>query len=155
MPRWTAASRVALAALALLGCARPPGIVMRPQVFAAPFDEDATAIRAVVTAFVRGEARGDESVDTLLAPGTDFVSTGVLVTRSPRLAGMPGPGTGAAPDLHTRVTGDIAWVIASYTWVGDNPATGERGVATFVLQRQPAGWRIRHVHSSHVERWER
>jgi len=150
-----AASRVALVALALLGCARPAGIIVRPQHFAATLGEDGPAIRAVVTAFVLGEARGDESVDTLLAAGADFIATGVPVTERPRLPGMPGPGTGSVMALRTSVAGDYAWAVASYGWAGSNPSAGERGFATFVLQRLPAGWRVRHVHASHVERWGR
>ena len=155
MPSWIAGSRGALVALALLGCARPAGIVVRPQRFAATVGEDGPAIRAVVVAFVLGEARGDESVDTLLAPGADFIATGVPVTERPRLPGMPGPGTGSVMALRTSVAGDYAWAVASYGWVGSNPLAGERGFATFVLQRLPAGWRIHHVHASHVERWGR
>lgn len=155
MQRWITASRGALVALALLGCARPAGVVVRPQLFAGTVGEDAPAIRAVVTAFVLGEGRGDESVDTLLAPGADFIATGVPVTERPRLPGMPGPGTGSVTALRTSVAGEYAWVVVSYGWVGLNSSAGERGVATFVLQRLPAGWRIHHVHASHVERWGR
>ena len=155
MPRWIAGSRGALVALALLACARPASVVVRPQHFAGTVGEVAPAIRAVVTAFVLGEGRGDESVDTLLAPGADFIATGVPVTTRPRLPGMPGPGTGSVTALRTSVAGEYAWVVVSYGWVGGNPSAGERGVATFVLQRLPAGWRIHHVHASHVERWGR
>jgi ketosteroid isomerase-like protein len=79
----------------------------------------------------------------------------VVLERRPRLAGVPGPGTGSVNDLHIQVAGDCAWAVAGYAWVGSDPEGAERGMATFVLQRRGAGWRIRHVHSSHVERWTR
>jgi hypothetical protein len=157
MPRWTArsrgAARAALAALALTACVRrgpPPVPLLTPTIGA-----DVPAIRAAVTAFVVGEARGDESVDTLLATGADFVATGVVLTNRPRLSGVPAPGTGSVDDLRIQVAGDYAWVVAGYGWVGRNPDGAERGVATFILERQPAGWRIHHVHSSSVARWVR
>ncbi len=157
MPRWTApsrlAARAALATLALAACARhapPQTPLLTPTIGA-----DVPAIRAAVSAFILGEARGDESVDTLLAPGADFVATGVNLTIRPRLAGVPAPGTGSVDDLRIQVAGDYAWVVAGYGWVGRNPGGAERGIATLILERHPAGWRIHHVHSSHVERWVR
>jgi len=142
-----------LAALALAACgARPPAPM---PVLPANIAADAPAVRAAVTAFLTGEARGDESVDTLLAPGADVIASGVPVAERPRLAGVPGPGAGTVRDLRIEVAGDFAWVVAGYGWVGRDPSGEERGLATFVLQRFPAGWRIRHVHSSHVERWDR
>jgi len=38
------------------------------------------------------EARGDESADTLLSPGADFINGGIPVTRRPRLAAVLGRG---------------------------------------------------------------
>jgi hypothetical protein len=157
MPRWTApsrlAARAAAAVLVLAACARPAppqAPLLTPTIGA-----DVPAIRAAVTAFILGEARGDESVDTLLAPGTDFVATGVILTNRPRLAGVPTPGTGSVDDLHIQVAGDYAWVVAGYGWVGRNPGGAERGIATLILERHLAGWRIHHVHSSNVARWVR
>ncbi len=157
MPRWIARSRrAALAALALLpltacaGHAPPPIPLLAPTIGA-----DVPAIRAAVTAFILGETQGDETVDTLLAPGADFVAGGVDVAQRPRLAGVPAPGTGAVDDLRIQVAGEYAWVVAGYGWMGRDPAGAERGVATFILERHPAGWRIHHVHSSSVARWVR
>jgi len=154
MPRWAARSRAALLAAALAACARPAPLVRSMPVAALPGDELA-AVRAAVTAFVVGEARGEESVDTLLAREADVVTDGVPLARRPRLAGMPGPGTGAVVEFRGHVAGDFAWAVVAYTWQADDPAGAEFGRATFVLGRMPAGWRIRHVHASHVERWGR
>ena len=157
MPRWTApsrlAARAALATLALAACARhapPQAPLLTPTIGA-----DVPAIRAAVSAFILGEARGDESVDTLLASGADFVATGVALTNRPRLAGVPAPGTASVDDLRIQVAGDYAWVVAGYGWVGRNPGGAERGIATLIMERHLAGWRIHHVHSSHVARWVR
>lgn len=150
--RSRAAAAVAVAALATACASRvpPPGPLL-PMTLAA----DVAAVRATVAAFVTAEAGGDERADTLLARGTDFVVDGVALENRPRLAGVPGPGTGTVNDLQIQVAGDWAWAVAGYAWMGDDPEGAERGMATFVLQRQPAGWRIRHVHSSHVARWAR
>ena len=163
MPRWTAPSRVArrgaaavlaAGAIALAGCARQPVVQGTPTLSSSASD-DVPAIRAAVTAFVLGEARGAREVDTLLASGADFIVTGTRVANRPRLAGVPCPGTGSVGELRIQVVGDYAWAIASYGWVGEDPAGAEVGLATVILQRLPAGWRIHHVHSSHVERWDR
>ena len=163
MPRWTAGSRtarrgaaavLALGALALAGCASRP-VATRAPILSATVSDDVPAIRAAVTAFVLGEARGEQGVDTLLASGAGFIVTGTAATNRPRLAGVPGAGTGSVGELRIQVAGDYAWAIANYGWVGENPASGAVGRATFILQRLPAGWRIHHVHSSHVERWDR
>jgi outer membrane murein-binding lipoprotein Lpp len=163
MPRSTAASRaarrrtaaaLALGALALAGCASRP-MASRTPTLSATVSDDVPAVRAAVTAFVLGEARGEQTVDTLLASGADFIVTGTAATNRPRLAGVPGVGTGSVGELRIQVAGDYAWAIANYSWVGENPAGGEVGRATFILQRLPAGWRIHHVHSSHVARWDR
>jgi hypothetical protein len=164
MPRWTAASRAARrrtaaaaalgGLLALAGCAHRPAAT-RTQLLSATVSDDVPAIRAAVSAFVLGESRDDPSVDTLLASGADFVVTGTAAQNRPRLAGVAGAGTGSVGELRIQVAGDYAWAVANYRWVGENPAGAEVGLATFILQRLPAGWRIHHVHSSHVARWDR
>src|SRR5450830_734151 len=125
MPRWTAASRaaprlaatvLALGALALAGCASRP-MTIRTQTLSATVSDDVAAIRAAVTAFVLGEARGDQGVDTLLASGADFIVTGTAATHRPRLAGVPGAGAGSVGELRIQVAGDYAWAIANYGWV--------------------------------------
>lgn len=155
MPSWRAARVLALCAFAgAVGCAaRQPAAVL---LAAAPADAAARAggARAAVAEFVAAAARGDEAADTLLAPGADFIATGIVVTRPPRLAGMVGPGEGTIEEARTVLAGDLAWVAVVYRWVGRTPESVERARATFVLERRPAGWRIRHVHSSMVERWD-
>ena len=141
-----------LAVALLAACASPR---THAPLLPATVRDDVPAIRAAVTAFVLGEARGDESVDTLLASGADFVVTGTQISNRPRLAGVPGPGTGSVAGMRVNVAGDVAWAVAVYGWVGQDPSARESGLATFVLQRLPAAWRIGHVHSSHVERWDR
>jgi hypothetical protein len=164
MPRWTvrspaarrgAAALLTGAALGLGGCAGRPAAAVGTQLQMGPVGGDVPAVRAVVTAFVLEESRGAPGVDTLLAPGADFIVTGTRIATRPRLAGVPGPGTGSVEELRIQVAGDRAWASASYSWVGADPAGAEVGLATFILQRQPGGWRILHVHSSHVARWDR
>jgi len=132
MPRWTTASRaaprraaaaaaLALGALTLAGCVSRP-VATRTQLLAATVSDDVPAIRAAVTAFVLGEARGDQGVDTLLASGADFIVTGTRAANRPRLAGVPGAGTGSVGELRIQVAGDYAWAVVNYGWVGENPA---------------------------------
>jgi hypothetical protein len=151
MRRWPAAS--ALLVLGLAACAA------RPQPGdAAPLEADpgrwATAARDVATAFITAEARGDTAADTLLAPGADFISGGVEVTVPPRLAAVIGSGEASVEASRTRVSGPVAWVVVVYGWSGPGAQEAQRGRATLVLERRAAGWRIRHVHSSAVARWE-
>lgn len=157
MPLSITRSRAAVARfaalLALAACGSrvpPPGPLLSSTLGA-----DVAAIRAAVAAFVAGEAALEPAADTLLARGADFVTDGVILEHRPRLAGVPGAGTGSVHDLQIQVAGDYAWAVAGYVWVGDDPDGAERGMATFVFQRQGAAWRIRHLHSSHVERWTR
>lgn len=151
--RRRAASALVLLAAAAGGCAsRAPAPV--PLVVASgPVGQEAALARDAVTAFVALEARGDEAADTLLAPGADFVATGIVVTNRPRLAGMVGRGEGAVEEARTELAGSLAWVVVVYRWTGRTPQSTQRGRATLVLERRPAGWRIRHGHSSTVERW--
>ncbi len=157
MPRSPGRSRAGAAllaaAVALAACA--PRVPRADALRLPTLGSDVAAVRGAVTAFIVGEAAGERRVDTLLASGADFVVDGVFLEHPPRLAGVPGPGTGAVNDLQIQLAGDYAWVVAGYAWVGNDPAGAERGLATFVLERRSPGWRIRHVHSSHVERWSR
>ena len=108
---------------------------------------------SIVNAFLSLEARGNTAADTLLAPGADFIMTGVKVTTRPRLAGLNGPGETAVEESSAGIAGAFAWVVVGYRFSGRTGELNERGRATFVLEKQRAGWRIRHVHSSMVERW--
>jgi hypothetical protein len=116
-------------------------------------DVEAARARNVVAAFLAAEAQGDADADTLLATGADFILTGTRVRARPRLAGLVGPGTASIEEASTGVTGEVAWVVVAYRFEARTPDLSERARATFVLERQRAGWRIRHVHSSMVERW--
>jgi hypothetical protein len=114
---------------------------------------DAAAVRLLVEHFVAAEAAMDESADTLLAPGAGFVAMGIPATRRPRLAGMLERGLGALEESSVEVSGGIAWAAIIYRWTPRSPGQPEIARATMVLVRLPAGWRIRHVHSSWVEPW--
>ncbi|HTT69470.1 MAG TPA: nuclear transport factor 2 family protein [Gemmatimonadales bacterium] len=143
-PVATAAALV-LAACAARGAPRSP----------LPYDplREAAVARDVVTGFIAAESRGDSSADTLLAPGADFIATGIAVTRPPRLAAVLGRGAGSVEDVRIQIAGEFAWVVAIYQWTGAGAEGGERGRATMILERRGARWRIRHVHSSTVEPW--
>lgn len=156
MPRSALASALLILPLlaAAPACTRrlaaPPA---EPVAIGNPSVETAAA-RDVVSAFVTAEARGDEAADTLVSADADFIATGIAVTARPRLAGMIGRGEGTIEEARTELAGSFAWVTVVYRWVGRTPDSAERARATFVLERRIAGWRIRHVHSSMVERWE-
>ncbi len=155
MRPWTRARRAALA-LALAGClARSPEL--DPERFGAARDgvgAEAVAARAVVAAFIAAEAGADPAADTLLTTDAEFVASGIALTTRPRLAALNGPGTGAVEAATTRVTdAGVAWLAVVYRFDARTPALSDRGRATFILEKRRAGWRIRHVHSSAVERW--
>ena len=161
MPRCASAS-AALLLLALTASAaraqrrpQPPVREGPPIVTQSPaeIDADADAARATVAAFVSAEARGSAGADTLLALGADFILTGVKVNARPRLAGLNGPGETTIEESECSLAGAFAWVVISYRFAGRTTDLDERARATFVLEKQRAGWRIRHVHSSIVERW--
>ena len=145
-------------ALILAGCAhhRPPLAPLvsdSVRVAAGQLDADAGRAHDVAIAFLEAEARGDAAADTLLAPGADFIMTGVRVTTRPRLAGLNGPGDAVVEEANLGLAGSFAWVVLGYRFNGRTPQLGERARATVILEKQRAGWRIRHVHSSMVERW--
>jgi ketosteroid isomerase-like protein len=123
-----------------------------PLPAAAPADAEADAARRTVASFLAAEAAGGDD-DTLLVPGADFIMTGVRVHTRPRLAGLNGPGEAAIEESDCSLAGAFAWVVISYRFAGRTSDLDERARATFVLEKQRAGWRIRHVHSSMVERW--
>ena len=143
----------ALAALFALACAGRQHDTPGPEIQSANLDRDASEARAAVNTFLTLEARGLPAADTLLSLGADFIITGVKVTTRPRLAGLNGPGETAVEEAATGLSGSFAWVVVGYRFEGRSPALNERARATFVLEKQRAGWRIRHVHSSMVERW--
>ena len=140
-----------VAILALAACAGRAG--PRPPLPYDPLRESARA-RDVAAEFIAAEASGDASGDTLLAPDADFIMSGIPVTRRPRLAGVLGHGEATIEDTRIQLTGVFAWVVAAYHWTADDGNDEERGRATMVLERQSAGWRIRHVHSSTVAPWQ-
>jgi hypothetical protein len=127
----------------------PPTVTQSP----AQIDADVDAARAAVAAFVSAEAQGSRSADTLLVSGADFIMTGVSVRTRPRLAGLNGPGETTIEESECSLAGAFALVVISYRFAGRTNDLDERARATFVLEKGRAGWRIRHVHSSMVERW--
>ncbi len=153
--RRSARASAALLLAALAACTRQratPDLTLT----AAPratLDVEADAARAVVAAFVAAEAEADPGADTLLASDATFVAGGISVTVRPRLAALNGPGTALLEAVSTHVAGPVTWVVAVYRFEARTPALSDRGRLTVVLEKQRAGWRIRHVHSSSVERW--
>jgi hypothetical protein len=146
----------ALLTLALLAgaCTRRTVPAPVPVVMSAGgsgLSEVATA-RATVAAFIAAEAAGDPAADTLLATGADFLAQGIAITNRPRLAAMLGRGDGAVVEARAQVAGSVAWLVVIYQFTkpGEQP---ERARGTFLLEKRTAGWRIRHVHTSWVERW--
>ena len=152
MRRWARASSLPALLLAVACTHRAPRVTTI-QGPAANLDADAAAVRATVNAFFTQEARLTPAADTLLAVGADFTMTGIRVTARPRVAGFNGPGDVFVEEASAGVSGEFAWVELSYRFAGRTPDLTERARATIVLEKQRAGWRIRHVHSSMVERW--
>ena len=142
----------AVAAALLAGCAGHAAPVATVPLGVDPAREAALA-RAVAETFIAAEARGDESADSLLAPGADFINSGIAVAARPRLAAVIGRGDATMENLRTEVAGQLAWIVAVYRWTDGAGQIVERGRATLVLERHEAGWRIRHVHSSAVPPW--
>ena len=159
MRRWTGVS----ALLLLAACPGPPASGPVPvQAAAVPSGAvadttslagSADAARAVVAAFVAAEARGDGSADTLLAQDADFIMGGIVVKSRPRLAAMAGAGDAQLEEARVGTAGAFAYVVAVYRFDSPTPALDDRARGTFILEKRPAGWRIRHVHSSMVARW--
>jgi hypothetical protein len=158
MRRWVRASAPLFLAIAAACAPRPAGDAAAPMPAAVaelgPLGAEAAAARDVVTAFIAAEAAA-ENPDTLLAPGADFLMSGIAVTRPPRLAGLNGPGSASVEAASTNVGGALAWVVVAYRFDARVPGLEGRARGTFVLEKQRAGWRIRHVHTSMVERWDR
>jgi hypothetical protein len=163
MRRSARASGLAVVLTLAGACARgatsgqPPLLAPAPAPLPAPapgpLGAEAAAARASAAAVLALEARGDPRADTLLDREADFIMTGILVTTRPRLAGLTGSGDATLETATTSVAGAIAWVVAGYRFEGRTPELAARARGTFVLERQRAGWRIRHVHSSMVEGW--
>lgn len=161
MPHSPRASAAAL--LAWLAACAPggsPAVPVQPSSAlpatvssATDLSAEADAARAVAAAFIAAEARGDRSGDTLLATGADFIMGGIIVTNRPRLAALVGRGAAVVEDAVIGVSGAFAYVVAVYRFDSPTASLRDRARATFVLERRPAGWRIRHVHTSMVERW--
>ncbi len=152
----TALLLLALSAPAARAQRRPaPPVREGPPVTQSPaqMEADADAARAAVAAFVTAEAQAGAGADTLLATGADFIVTGVKVHTRPRLAGLNGPGEATIEESGCSLAGTFAWVVINYRFAGRTTDLDERARATFILEKQRAGWRIRHVHSSMVERW--
>ena len=154
MPRSARASAVLLLALLASACTRrvssPVPVIMSEGGGGV---SEVAAARATVAAFIAAEAAGDPSADTLLATGADFIAQGIAITNRPRLAAMLGRGEGAVEEARAQVSGSAAWVVVTYRFIkaGEEP---ERARGTFLLEKRTAGWRIRHVHTSWVERWD-
>jgi len=152
MRRWARANAsLLLAAAAACSHRAPPIATVEGPV--ASLEADAAAARATVNAFLAQEAHLAATADTLLAAGADFLMTGLRVTARPRVAGFNGPGDVFVEEVSAGVAGEFAWVVMSYRFAGRTPDLAERARATVILEKQRAGWRIRHVHSSMVERW--
>ncbi len=148
-PRWLPAGALA----AFVACAGQPGARGVSPMGLDPIRE-AASVRAVATAFILEEARGDTAADTLLDAGAGLIANGAEVTSRPRLAGVAAQGRGIVDALNTQLASDVAWVVALYRWVGPDGSDERRARATLILERHPAGWRIRHVHSSVAAPWQ-
>ncbi len=142
MRRWARASGRALLLGCVTACAGAPASETVLPIPAAPgpgpLGAEAAAARDAAVTFITAEAAG-ERADSLLVPGADFIMTGTAVIEA----------------ATTSLGGALAYVVVVYRFDARDPALDERARGTFVLEKQRAGWRIRHVHTSMVGRWER
>jgi len=117
------------------------------------------------------KATSDDARDTMLAfyarmLGGDADGANELISRDPALVFIgsagewvadqkelregrlePGEGLEAGPDPQAFVRGAVAWFVDQPTWhFGDGSSVKMR--LSSVLQLEPAGWRIVHVHMS-------
>jgi hypothetical protein len=114
------------------------------------------SVDAIVRQALALDAAGDRAADTLYAPGALVIANARHRFAAPRLAGVAPGGGGRVTVATASVTlqGRFAWVLVDYRWLHAEQRGAETGRATFVLEERQAGWRIIHLHSSHLLPWD-
>lgn len=110
-------------------------------------------VEAIVRAALQLDAALDRAADTLYAPDALIVADAQVRLNAPRFAGVSYGGHMTVASASVTLEGRFAWALVDYRWVGARQA--EAGRATFILEDRPGGWRIVHVHSSHLQPWDR
>jgi ketosteroid isomerase-like protein len=143
----------AVAALALLAACATRTTLPRGSEAAPTPDE----IQALARLAVNLDASGDRAADSLYAPDAVVVANARvrLATPPPRLAGVGNGGRVTVTATTVTLEGRFAWVLVDYRWINAEQRLAEAGRATFLFERRERGWKIVHLHSSHVLPWDR
>src|SRR5713101_5053704 len=74
---------------------------------------------------------------------------------TPRFAGIGYGGRVTVAAAEVTLEGRFGWVLVDYRWINSEHNQAEAGSATFICEQKTKGWRIVHVHSSHLLQWDR
>lgn len=141
---------VALAALVLGACGRPPR-----RDIGIPVAGTTVEIDALVRAALTLDAAADRAADTLYAPEAVVLANARQRFAAPRFAGVSYGGRVTLGSTSVTVEGRWAWGVIDYRWIGSQRTQVEAGRATVVCVRRERGWRIIHLHSSQLLPWDR
>ena len=144
---------VLLAALLLVACTTTRQRV--PSVAPQTARGTPQRVEEMVRQAIQLDATADRAADTLYAPGSLVVANARVRFAAPRFAGVGYGGKVTVAAATVTLEGRFAWVMVDYRWFNLERNQAEAGRATFVLEEQPSGWRIVHVHSSQVLPWDR
>jgi hypothetical protein len=147
-------SRVLLLASVLAGTACATRAALPRGSEAAPTPDE---IQALARLAVNLDASGNRAADSLYAADAVVVANARvrLATPPPRLAGVGNGGRITVTATTVTLEGRFAWVLVEYRWINAEQRLAEAGRATFVFERRERGWKIVHLHSSHVLPWDR
>jgi ketosteroid isomerase-like protein len=142
-----------IAALALVAACVSRTVTPRGTEAASTPDEVETIARLAVSL----DASGNRAADSLYAPDAVVVANARvrLAAPPPRLAGVGNDGRVTVTATTVTLEGRFAWVLVDYRWINAEQRLAEAGRATFLFERRERGWKIVHLHSSHVLPWDR
>lgn len=142
-----------LVALSLwgLGCTQQRPARAIPQTFGT-----SSSIEDMVRLALTLDAAGDRSADTLYASSALVVANGRARLAAPRFAGVGYGGRVTITTANVTIQGRFAWGMMDYRWFNLPQNQAEVGRVTFVCEnREAAGWKIVHLHSSQQLPWDR
>ena len=101
------------------------------------------------------DGKGDPAADSLYASDAVVVANARVRPAAPRLAGVGAGGEITVLGATVTLAGRFAWVLMDYRWTNAQQRQAEAGRATFVFEQRERGWKIVHLHSSHLLPWDR